>query len=474
MLKFGRFIEGKMEESDRGVDVLDPAGGDKIGEVGSSGPEELERALAFASGLFPSFASRPVFERARVLELASDVIEDRAELFADAIRMEAGKPILLARAEVNRAVATLRMTATAARELRGTMREMDGYAQGRGLTAITRRFPVGPVAAISPFNFPLNLVVHKVAPALAIGCPVVHKPARKTPLSALLLARALSDAGLAAGAYQVLVAPPEVAEGLATDDRIALLTFTGSAEVGWRLRSRSGRKKTVMELGGNAAVIVEEDADLDRAARQIALGSFAYSGQVCISVQRIFAAAGVYDDFKTRLLAAIEAHVRTGSTTDPAVLVGPMISSGEADRVMAWVGEALDGGARAITGEPKREGNLIHPIVIEGAQGDAKINELEVFGPVATIAPFGSFDEAVELVNDSRYGLQAGVFTRDIGKAMRAFEGLEVGGVILNDAPTRRVDHMPYGGVKESGEGREGPVAALEHMTEERLLLIQK
>lgn len=474
MLQFGRFIEGAFEDEGEWAEVVDPADGETVGRVRVSGAAEVERAMAFAADLFPAFSRRPVFERARVLELASDIIEDRAEQFADAIRAEAGKPILLARAEVVRAVATLRMTAAAVRETTGTVREMDGFAQGRGLTSIVRRFPVGPVAAISPFNFPLNLVVHKVAPALAVGCPVIHKPARRTPVSACLLAQALADAGLTPGAYQVVVATPDVAERLATDERIALLTFTGSAQVGWKLRSVSGRKKTVLELGGNAAVIVERDADLARAARQIALGAFAYSGQVCISVQRILVSSEVYDEFKRHLLEAVKAHVRVGKTSDPAVLVGPMISAGEADRVEEWVREAVALGAESITGELRREGNTIHPIILEGAPAEAKVSREEVFGPVAIIAPFSTFEDGIAAANDSRYGLQAGVFTSDVGKAMYAFEHLEVGGVILNDAPTRRVDHMPYGGVKESGEGREGPRSAIEHMTEERLLLIQR
>ncbi len=474
MLEFGRFIDGNFEDEGDWLEVTDPADGETVGRVRTSREEDLERALQTAASVFPRFAARPVFERARMLELASDIVEDRADQFAEAIRMEAGKPILLARAEVLRAVSTMRMTANAARETRAGMREMDGYAQGRGLTALTRRFAVGPVAAISPFNFPLNLVVHKVAPALVCGCPVIHKPARKTPLSACLLAEALQEAGLMAGAHQVLVSPPEVAEGLATDDRIALLTFTGSADVGWRLKRLAVRKKTVLELGGNAAVMVEPDADLDRAARQIAIGAFAYAGQVCISVQRIFVSRSVYDEFKEKLVRAVRDRVRIGPTSDPAVVVGPMITASEADRVERWVAEAIAGGAVAITGMPRREGQTVHPVLLEGAPAGARVNCEEVFGPVATLTSYNTFEEGVAAVNDSRFGLQAGVFTSDIGKAMYAFENLEVGGVVLNDAPTRRVDHMPYGGVKESGEGREGPSSALEHMTEERLLLIQK
>ncbi len=472
MREFGRFVEGRFEEQGERLEVRDPQDGSVCGSVRASGPEELERALACAARTFPSLASATVASRADVLVRAAEIIERRKDEFAGTVRAEAGKPLLLARGEVARAAATLRITAGAVREMTGEYRRMDGWDQGAGLSAIVRRVPVGPVAAISPFNFPLNLALHKVAPAIAAGCPVVLKPARKTPLSACLLAEALAEAGLPAGALQVLVAPPEVAEGLVTDPRPRLLTFTGSAAVGWRLKSLSGRKKTVLELGGNAAAIVEPDADLAAAARRIAVGAFAYSGQVCISVQRVLVHEGILERFTELLLAAIRDHVRVGATTDPAVLVGPMISAAEADRVEGWTTEALAAGARLLSDPMRREGSTIHPVLLADVPRDARIWREEAFGPVATLASYATFEEAVARVNDSDFGLQAGVFTRDIGKAMYAFDHLDVGGVVLGDAPTRRVDHMPYGGVKGSGEGREGPRFALEHMTEERLLLL--
>jgi glyceraldehyde-3-phosphate dehydrogenase (NADP+) len=472
MREFGRFIDGRFEDEGERLEVRDPQDGSVCGTVRASGSPELERALLCAARTFPSFAAATVASRADVLIRAAEVIEARREEFAETIRAEAGKPLLLARGEVARASATLRITAGAVREMAGEFRRMDGWDQGAGLAAITRRVPIGPVVAISPFNFPLNLALHKVAPALAAGCPVVLKPARKTPLAACLLAEALIEAGLPAGALQVLVAPPSVAEGLVTDPRPRLLTFTGSAEVGWRLKSLAGRKRTVLELGGNAPAIVEPDADLAAAARNIAIGAFAYAGQVCISVQRVLVHESIEERFSDLLLAAIREHVRVGATTDPAVLAGPMISAAEADRVEGWIVEALAAGARSLTGPLRREGPVIHPVLLADVPHDARVWREEAFGPVAAIAPYRTFEEGVALANDSEFGLQAGVFTRDVRKAMYAFDHLEVGGVVLGDAPTRRVDHMPYGGVKGSGEGREGPRSALEHMTEERLLLI--
>jgi glyceraldehyde-3-phosphate dehydrogenase (NADP+) len=474
MREYGRFIQGEFENAGDWLEVTDKESGEPFARVRTSGVEELERAIGGAVAAFPQLSSMPASGRADLIDRLGDVLERRQDELADMIRREAGKPLLLAKIEAARAVDVARMTAIAAREVLGEYRDMDGYAQGRGVVNITRRFPLGPVAAISPFNFPLNLVMHKVAPAIAAGCPVVHKPARSTPVSPLLLAECLVEAGLPAGCYQVLVSEPEVAEGMVTDQRLKVLTFTGSAEVGWHLRSVAGRKKTVLELGGNAAVIVEPDADLKRTARQVAVGAYAFAGQVCISIQRIFVARAIYEEFKRELVAAIGEHARVGKTSEKAVIVGPLITAGDADRVEAWVAEALHEGAVSLTGELKREGNAIHPVLLENVDDTSKVSCQEVFGPVAFVAPYDSFEEACERVNDSEFGLQAGVITNDIHKALYAFEHLEVGGVILGDGPTKRVDHQPYGGTKMSGEGREGPRFALEHFTEERVLFIQR
>jgi len=474
MREIGRFLEGAFEDAGGWLEVTDKESGEPFARVRTSGPEELERAIRGAVAAFPGLAGMGVARRADLIDRLGDVLERRQDELADTIRREAGKPLLLARVEAARAVDVARMTAIAAREVFGEYRDMGGYAQGRGVVNITRRFPLGPVAAISPFNFPLNLVMHKVAPAIAAGCPVVHKPARATPLSSLLLAECLVEAGLPAGCYQVLVSPPQVAEAMVTDQRLVVLTFTGSAEVGWHLRSVAGRKKTVLELGGDAAVIVEPDADLKQAARQVAVGAYAFAGQVCISIQRIFVARAIYEDFKRELVAAIREHARVGPTADKAVIVGPLITAADADRVAAWVEEALGAGAVSLTGELVREGNVIHPVLLEGVPGTCRVACREVFGPVAVIAPYDTFEEACARVNASEFGLQAGVITKDIHKALYAFEHLEVGGVVLGDGPTRRVDHQPYGGTKMSGEGREGPRFALEHFTEERVLFIQR
>jgi glyceraldehyde-3-phosphate dehydrogenase (NADP+) len=474
MREFGRFIAGEFEDRGQWLEVTDKETGEPCGRVRTSGPPELERAIAAAVEAFPALSSVATSERADLVARFGDVLERRLDELTDTIRREAGKPYLLAKAEAARAADTARMTAIAAREVIGEYREMDGYAQGRGVVNITRRFPLGPVAAISPFNFPLNLAMHKVAPAIAAGCPVVHKPATATPLSSCLLAECLAEAGAPDGAYNLLVSPPQVAEGMVTDQRLKLLTFTGSPAVGWHLKSVAGRKKTVLELGGNAAVIVEPDANLAQAARQIAVGAYAYAGQICISIQRIFVARAIYEELKQELIQAIAKHATPGPTSDKGVIVGPLISSADADRVAAWVAEALEQGASSLTGAIRREGNAIHPVLLENVPDTAKVSCQEVFGPVAVIAPYDSFESACDRVNDSEFGLQTGVITSDIHKALYAFENLEVGGVILGDGPGRRVDHQPYGGTKMSGEGREGPRFALEHMTEERVLFIQR
>jgi len=334
-----------------------------------------------------------------------------------------------------------------------------------------RRVPLGPVSAITPFNFPLNLVAHKVAPAIAAGCPVVLKPASQTPTAALMLAEIAAEAGLPAGALNVVPCARDGAEAFTVDERLQLLTFTGSPEVGWALKARAGRKKVVLELGGNAAAIVEPDTDLDAAAQKLAVGAYYYAGQSCISVQRITVHRDVADAFRERLVAAVEA-VPYGDPSDEATVSGPLITPGDADRVAGWIDEACAGGARKLAGG-ERDGSVIRPCLVQDAPAGVDLVTREVFGPVAVLATHGSFDEALAYVNDSRFGLQAGIFTSDTRKLTRALATLEVGGIIHDDTPAYRVDHMPYGGVKESGFGREGARYAVEDMTEPRMLVLQ-
>jgi acyl-CoA reductase-like NAD-dependent aldehyde dehydrogenase len=336
-----------------------------------------------------------------------------------------------------------------------------------------RRFPIGPIAAISPFNFPLNLSAHKLAPAIAAGNPIVLKPATKTPLSALFLASALDEAGVPKGAVSVLPMSRELGDRLVTDERYKLLTFTGSSSVGWAMKARAGKKKVILELGGNAGVIIDESADLAWAVKRVVTGGFAFAGQSCISVQRVFVHDRVYDAFAANLAARVRALV-VGDPLDPATEVGPMIDTGEVDRIEAWVGEAVAAGARVLAGGTRVSQSVYAPTVLEGAPESAKVCAQEVFAPLIALYRFSDFDEALAALNRSRYGLQAGVFTNDLLRTLVAWDVIETGGVIVNDVPTWRIDHMPYGGVKDSGLGREGPRYTIEEMTEPRLLVINR
>jgi acyl-CoA reductase-like NAD-dependent aldehyde dehydrogenase len=450
--------------------VTNPYTGETLAQVPLAGPEQVELAIAAAAQAFEPFAAWPAHRRAAVLcAVAEGIAARRAEL-ADAIVAEGGKPVTQALGEVDRAVTTFSIAAEEAKRVGGEVIPADTTPAGEGCVALTRRFAVGPVTAISPFNFPLNLVAHKLAPALAVGCPVVLKPPVQTPLTPLMLAEIVAAAGAPEGAFTVLPCKVEPAQALITDDRMAVLSFTGSAAVGWKLKALAGKKRVTLELGGNAAVIVCPGTDLKAAAARIAWGAFAYAGQVCISVQRILVHASVHDAFVEALVAATRA-LPVGDPRDPQTVVGPLIDAGAADRVTAWVEEAVAAGARALT-EPRREGNVVSPVLLADVPGTVKVSCEEVFGPVATVAPFDTFDEAIERVNDSPYGLQAGVFTDDLGEALKAHARLRVGGVVVGDIPTLRLDHTPYGGSKESGLGREGVRYAMDELTEPRLLLI--
>jgi glyceraldehyde-3-phosphate dehydrogenase (NADP+) len=416
-------------------------------------------------------AELPVYERVAILRRVAEALRADAARFAETLASEAGKPIKDATAEVDRAVLTFNVAADEAGRLGGEVMPLDLALRGRGRFAVTRRVPIGAIAAISPFNFPMNLVAHKLAPAIAAGCPIVLKPASATPLSALTLARLLDEAGVPKGALSVMPMARDIGDQLVTDPRFALLTFTGSADVGWQMKARAGKKRVVLELGGNAAVIVDRDVNVDHVVAKLVTGGFAYAGQSCVSIQRVFVHDAVYDDLSSRLVKAVEKLV-VGPPLDPATDVASLIDAREAGRVEAWVAEAVAQGAGVLTGG-RRVGRAAYaPTVLASPPATAKVVAEEAFAPLVDLFRFTDFEQAITEVNRSRYGLQAGVFTNNLGHALLAFERLEVGGVILNDTPSYRMDHMPYGGVKDSGLGREGPRYAIEEMTELRVLVV--
>lgn len=470
--KFKLFIGGMWIDGSSTRTILSPYSEAPVGIVEVADEALVDRAIAAGKAAEPAMAALTAWERREILRGIVDGLRARAGELASIISDEAGKPIRFARGEAARAVQTFTWAIEEAGRLADTSIDLDAAPTGAGRFGIVRRFPVGLVSAISPFNFPLNLVAHKVAPSIAAGCPVVVKPASQTPMSALVLASICEAAGVPAGGVNVVPCARTAADALTTDARPQLLTFTGSPGVGWEMKARAGRKKVVLELGGNAAAIVGPDTDVEAAVRRIAFGAYAYAGQVCISVQRAIVHRDVYDDFREALRIRVRDGVPCGDPSCEATVSGPLIDAKNAARVESWIAMAIESGASVLVGGP-REGNVVHPTVLESVPRSALVYASEAFGPVMTLEPYGDIDEAIRIANDSRYGLQTGVFTNDIGALWRAFEGLEVGGVIHNDVPTFRVDHMPYGGVKDSGFGREGPAYALEDYTERRLLALR-
>jgi glyceraldehyde-3-phosphate dehydrogenase (NADP+) len=417
-------------------------------------------------------AALPRAERAALLERVAAGIDARRDELARTLQGESGKPISYARIEVARAVDTFRASADAARALAGAEIPIDAARPGEGRLAFTRRFPLGPIASITPFNFPLNLVAHKVGPAIAAGCANVVKPASATPLSAFLLAAIVHEAGLPPGGLNVVACDRRVGQRLVEDERLCLLSFTGSAEVGWRMKREAGKKRVVLELGGNAAAIVLPDADVDHAAARCAVGGYYQAGQSCISVQRVLAHGDVYDRLRDALVERTRAIV-WGDPAADATVSGPVIDAANAERITAWVDEALARGGRRLTGG-ERDGALIAPTLLEGVPRDARVVAEEVFGPVVVLDRVASLDEALRVANETRFGLQCGLFTHDLRAVLRAWETMEVGAIVHDDAPAFRVDLMPYGGVRDSGLGREGPRWAVEEMTEPRLLVLRR
>lgn len=463
-------VGGHWRQSDTRASVHDPFTGKVLAEVSQGSEADAEDAIQSTAAATQPMGALPSHARFHLLQRMAGALYDRREEFARIMTGEAGKPITDARREVARAVQTFTIAAEEAKRIPGEVIPLDWTPGMDSHLGILRRVPIGPVLGITPFNFPLNLVAHKVAPALAAGNPILIKPAPQTPLTALLLAEVGLEAGVPPGGLNVLPCDNRVAERLVVDPRFKLLSFTGSAAVGWMLKAKCGKKKVVLELGGNAGVIVEQDADLDFAAQRCASGGFGYAGQTCISVQRIFVHHSVVDLFTTKLLLQV-ARLKGGDPSDEATVVGPLIDQHAAHRVEEWIGEAVAQGARVLLGG-KRMGSVVEATVLTNVTPTMKVSCQEVFGPVVTVTPYRQFDEALEAMNRSEYGLQAGVFTQDVNKAFHAFRHLEVGAVLVNEIPTFRAEHMPYGGVKDSGLGREGLRISIEEMTEPRFLVL--
>jgi acyl-CoA reductase-like NAD-dependent aldehyde dehydrogenase len=460
-------IDGEWVETGTWLEVRSPYSGEVVGRVAKGGRAEAQRAVDAASRALES--PLPAHKRAEILVKVAGLIGRRHEEVARTICEEAGKPIKTARVEASRAMSTYTFAAVEARKLSGEMVPMDAAQAGEGKLAFTMRKPIGVVGAISPFNFPCNLVAHKLAPALAAGCPVVLKPASATPLSALLLAELEQEAGLPAGWLNVVVGPAsEIGDVLVEDERVKLITFTGSGEVGWKLQERSPRKRVKLELGNSTPVIVAEDADLETAATKLAANAFAFAGQSCISVQRIYVDRSRFDAFLDLFVPKVDA-LKVGDPGEDDTDVGPVIDDDARTRLADWIAES--GGEVRTGGE---QDGLLKPTVLANVPDEAKISCEEAFGPVVVVNPFDSFDEALDRANATRFGLQAGVFTRSLDAALDAADRLEFGGVVINEAPTFRSDQMPYGGVKSSGNTKEGPAWAVREMTEERLVVIQR
>lgn len=452
--------------------VTNPFDGSTIAQVPLLDVAALDDAARRAHEAFQKAKKVAPHERASILSSAAHALKSRRDEFAQTISAEAGKPITLAEAEVDRAIITFTAAAEEARRTSGEFLSLDGYATGKGHVGLVRRFPIGVIYGITPFNFPLNLVAHKVAPALASGNAILIKPSPRTPLSAIKLMELLHKSGCPQDQFQVLVCPNELASYLVNDKRVKHVSFTGSAPIGWKLKEQAGEKRVALELGGNAALIVHEDADLESAVALAASGAFGYAGQSCISVQRIIVHAPIYDRFRQMLADHVKAKIKSGDPKDRAVIVGPLIDQAAVKRVRSLIDQSLSAGASQLVGG-ETKGALLPPTILEGADLQSPICATEVFGPVATLHRYDTFEQALAMANDSAFGLQAGVFTRDMKRIWQAFETLDVGGVMINQSPTWRVETMPYGGIKQSGFGREGIRWAIEEMTEPRSLIMR-
>jgi len=466
------YIANKAEQPNTDLPVTDKFTGEVATRVALADAAMIDRGIAAAVEATAPMAKMAAYERQAVLAHCVRRFTERADELAAALCIEAGKPIRDSRGEVSRLIDTFRIAAEESVRMTGEVQPLDIAPRARGYQGMWKRVPIGPCSFISPFNFPLNLAAHKIAPALAVGCPFVMKPASRTPLGAIIIGEVLAETDLPPGAFSILPAHRDGADLFTTDDRLKLLSFTGSPDVGWDLKARAGKKKVTLELGGNAAVIIDKNADLDDAADRTVFGAFYQSGQSCIGVQRIIVHADVYEVFKSKLVA-LTSKLVSGNPSDEATFIGPMIDVKEAARLDGWIGEARAAGATLLCGGT-RDGAMLQATLLEGVPRSARLYREEAFGPVAIFSTFTDFDAALEEVNDSKFGLQAGVFTRDLFHMLKAWDRLEVGGVVINDVPSYRVDNMPYGGVKDSGLGREGVRFAMEDMTEIRNLVIRR
>src|SRR5687767_19555 len=466
------YLANEAKQPNADLEVTDKYSGEVAFRVAQADAATIDAGIAACAEAAEPMARMASFERENVLQHCVDRFKERFDELAFALCVEAGKPIKDSEGEVTRLIDTFRIAAEESVRMTGEVQPLDISKRARGYQGIWKRVPIGPCSFISPFNFPLNLAAHKIAPAIAVGCPFVMKPASRTPLGAIIMGEVLAETDLPNGAFSILPATRDGADLFTEDDRLKLLGFTGSPEVGWALKAKAGKKKVVLELGGNAAVIVDADADLDDAVERIAFGAFYQSGQSCIGVQRIIIHADIYDDLKKRLVAKTRTLV-AGNPHDRKTFVGPMIDVKEAQRLDNWIREAVEGGATLLCGG-KREGAMLEATLIENVDRSANVYREEAFGPVAILSKFDDFGAALEEVNDSKFGLQAGIFTRDLFRMFDAWDRLEVGGVVINDVPSYRVDNMPYGGVKDSGLGREGVRFAMEDMTEIRNLVIRR
>jgi len=465
------FLAGRWVESPDPLVVANPADpGKPAGSTFNATPEQYEEAVEAAVAAFETTRTLPAFERGAILRNISAGIKARREELGRLMALEAGKPIRDALVEVDRAVLTFRLGAEEAERMFGEVIPLDLMPASKGRVGLTRRFPIGPIAGISPFNFPLNLAAHKLSPAIASGNPIVLKPPSKDPLTMLTVAEIVEGAGAPAGSVSILPMTRELGDRMVADERFKLLTFTGSPSVGWRMKERAGKKKVVLELGGNAGVIIDKSADLDWAVRRNLVGGFAYAGQVCISVQRMFIHEDVWDEFMARFVEGARG-LKVGDPLDPQTDVGPMVDEHAAGRTQGWVDEAIALGGKVLLGG-KVKGNFYPPTILTDVPPTAQVCSNEAFAPLVVAFRFRDFGDAIRGVNDSSFGLQTGVFTNDLAHAWQAFGELEVGGVIVNDVPTYRIDHMPYGGVKDSGQGREGLRWSIEDMTELRIMVL--